>query len=125
MTRFIDANVIVKAFTQNVDKEKCRAALYDEFITNTLCVVEAQHAIWRITGNALLAANCVRSLFKGKGIIVPLDKNLLFEALKGVGKYRLGLFDLIHYVSALLHNCSEFISYDKAFENLEIRRVEA
>ena len=124
MTQFIDANVIIKAFTNNKDKEKCRTALYEEFITNTLCLVEAQHGISTIKNNKTYASNCIKSLFKSNGIIMHLDKNLLFESFKRIEKYDLNLFDLINYVTALINSCSEFVSYDKHFNNLEIKRVE-
>ena len=54
-----------------------------------------------------------------------LDKNLLFEAFKRDEKYNLDTFDLINYTTALLNNCSEIVSYDRDFDGLEIKRVEA
>ena len=124
MTRFIDANVIIKAFTENKDKERCRSVLYGDFITNALCLVEAQHAIASVSHDKVYASDCIKSLFKSSGIIFQLNKNLLFESFKRIGKYDLNIFDLIHYVTALLNNCSEFVSYDKDFDGLEIKRVE-
>ncbi len=121
---FIDANVIIKAFTDNEDKEKCRAILYEDFVTNTLCLVEAQHSISIIKNNKTYAADCVKSLFKSNGVIVQLDKNLLFESFKRIEKYNLNIFDLINHVTALTYNCSELASYDKHFDNLEIKRIE-
>ena len=124
MTKFIDANVIIKAFTDNEGKEKCRAALYEDFVTNTLCLVEAQHSISIIKNNKIYASNCIKSLFKSKCTIVQLDKNLLFESFRRIEKYNLNIFDLINYVTALIYNCSEFVSYDRHFDKLEIKRVE-
>ncbi len=124
MTKFIDANVIIKAFTDNEDKEKCRAALYEEFVTNTLCLVEAQHSISTIKNNKIYASNCIKSLFKSKCTIVQLDKDLVFESFRRIEKYNLNIFDLINYVTALIYNCSEFVSYDEHFDKLEIRMVE-
>lgn len=124
MTSFIDANVIVKSFTDNNDKEKCRSILQEEFITNALCLVEAQDAITKISGDSVYGANCVKSLFKGRGTIVPLDRNILFEAFRRIERYRLNIFDLIHYLTALNNDCARIISYDKDFDNLEIRREE-
>lgn len=124
MTVFIDANVIIKTFTDNEDKEKCRQVLYEEFVTNTLCLVEAQYSISIIKNNKTYASNCIKSLFKSQGNIVELDRNLLFESFKRIEKYNLNIFDLINYVTALLYNCTEFVSYDKHFGNLEIKRVE-
>ncbi|MBI2671926.1 PIN domain-containing protein [Candidatus Woesearchaeota archaeon] len=124
MTQFIDANVIVKAFTENEDKEKCRISLSAKFITNTLCLVEAYHAISIIKNDKMYAANAIKSLFKSDGIIIELNKNLLFESFKRIDKYELNIFDLIHYVTALIYNCSKFLSYDRHFNGLEITRSE-
>lgn len=124
MTKFIDANVIIKAFTENEDKERCRSILFEDFVTNTLCLIEAQHSISIIKKDKIYASNCIKSLFKSSASIVNLDKNLLFESIKRTEKYNLNIFDLINYVTSLLHNCIEFVSYDKHFDNLEIKRVE-
>jgi len=124
MRPFIDANVIIKAFTENEDKEKCRKAIYEECITNALCLVEAQDGISAIKNDKNYASNCIKSLFKRNVSIVPLDKNLLFDSFKRIDKYNLNIFDLINYVTALINNCQEFVSYDKHFDGLEIKRVE-
>jgi len=124
MTNFIDANIIIKAFTDNGDKDECRKILSEDFVTNTLCLVEAQHSISIIKNNKIYASDCIKSLFKSQGVIVELDKNLLFESFRRITKYNLNIFDLINYVTALLNNCSSFVSYDKHFENLEIKRIE-
>ena len=124
MTQFIDSNVIIKAFTDNEEKEKCRKVLSHDFVTNTLSLVEAQHSISTIKNNKAYASGCIKSLFKSDAIIVNLDKNLLFESFRRIAKYNLNIFDLINYVTALTHNCSEFVSYDKHFDNLEIKRIE-
>lgn len=122
--KFIDANVIIKAFTDNEDKEKCRTALHEEFVTNTLCLVESQHGISIIKNNKTYAADCIRSLFKSRGLIIQLDKNLLFEGFRRIERYNLNIFDLINYATALINNCSEFVSYDGHFDGLEIKRIE-
>ena len=66
----------------------------------------------------------IKSLLKSNIVILPLGLNLLFESSKRVDKYKLDVFDRIHYVAALLNSCSEFISYDQGFDGLEIKRVE-
>ena len=124
MTIFIDANVIVKAFFNNPDKDSCRNLLQEVFVTNMLCLVEAQKILSVIKNDRIYAADCIKSLLKRSGIIVQLDTNLLFESLKRTEKYNLDPFDLIHYTTALLKNCSEFVSYDTDFDNLEIKRIE-
>lgn len=124
MTKFIDANVVIKAFTENKDKERCRNVLFEDFVTNTLCLVEALHSISIIKNNKTYAADCVKSLFKSNGVIVQLDKNLLFESFKRIEKYNLNIFDLVNYVTALIYNCSEIASYDRHFDNLDVERIE-
>ena len=89
-----------------------------------MCLVEAQHGASLIIDNKILASYCIKSLFKKNITVVQLDKNLLFESFKRIEKYNLNIFDLINYVAALSNNCQEFVSYDKHFDNLEIRRVE-
>ncbi|MBI2546393.1 type II toxin-antitoxin system VapC family toxin [Candidatus Woesearchaeota archaeon] len=122
--RFVDSNIIIKAFTDNEDKERCRKVLSQDFVTNTLCLVEAQHAISIIRNNKVYASKCIKALFKGKSKIVSLDKNLLFESIKRVERYNLNIFDLINYSTAMLNSCTEFVSYDNDFNNLEIKRIE-
>ncbi len=124
MTHFVDSNVIIKAFTENDEKEKCRKALSKDFVTNALCLVEAQHSISIIKNDKFYAAESIKSLFKSQCTIIQLDRNLLFEAFRRIERYDLTVFDLINYVSALINNCSEFVSFDKDFDNLEIKRVE-
>ena len=124
MIPFVDANVIVKAFTENVDREKCRKILSKEFLTNTLCLVEAMKIISLIIHDKVEAAACIKSVYKSNCIIIDLDKNLLFEAIKRADKYHLSVFDLINHTTALLNSCTEIISYDKDFNGLEIKRTE-
>ncbi len=124
MKIFIDSNVIIKAFTGNADNEKCRKIMFEDFVTNTLCLVESHHAISAIKNNKVYASDCIRSIFKSNGAIVELDGNLLFESFKRADKYSLNIFDLINYTTALIANCSEFVSYDRDFDGLEIKRVE-
>ncbi|MBI2632177.1 PIN domain-containing protein [Candidatus Pacearchaeota archaeon] len=53
-----------------------------------------------------------------------MDVNLAFEALIRSKKYdKLKFIDLIHYMTALLNNCDEIISFDTDFNGLEIKRV--
>ena len=124
MSRFIDSNVIIKAFVDDKDSEKCRKILNEDFVTNALCLVESQHGIFLISKNKVHAADCIKSLFKHNADILQLDKNLLFQSLRRIEKYNLKIFDLINYVTALINNCDEFVSYDRDFDDLEIKRAE-
>ncbi|MAG48084.1 hypothetical protein CL617_05760 [archaeon] len=124
MTYFVDANIIIKAFTTNKDKEDCKDILRKQFITNSLCLVEAYDSICTIINDKNRATNYIKSLYKSDCKIIELDSNLLFESLKRVEKYNLNIFDLIHYTTALLNNCSEIVTYNHDFDNLEIKRIE-
>ncbi len=124
MSTFIDANVIIKAFTDNIDKDRCRNVLNTEFTTDTLCLIEALHLITKIKDDKKYAAECIKSIFRSKATIVEIDQNILFEATKKVEKYNLNIFDLIHYIVAFTNGCTEFVSYNKDFSHLEIKRVE-
>ncbi len=121
---FVDANVIIKAFVDDKDSVKCQKVLTESFVTDTLCLIEAQYAIAKIKQNEGFAANCIKSLYKGDCQIVSIDKNILFEALKRIDKYDLNIFDLLHYVAALFNNCTNIMSYDKDFDKVELKRVE-
>ncbi len=122
--RFIDANIIVKAFTDNKDKEACRDALNSEFITDSLCIAEAHSAIAAIKQNSEYATLCMKSMFRKHATIVPIGKDVLFEAFRRIEKYNLNIFDMIHYTIALQGGCTEFVSYDRDFNSLEIIRTE-
>ena len=124
MMPFVDSTVLIKSFTENPDKHKCREVVNEKFLTNALCLVEAHYFISLISKSKTHATMSIKSLFKGDCVVVDLDKNLLFESLKRIEKYELDIFDLIHYTTALLNNCSEITSYDRDFDGLEIKRVE-
>ena len=118
---FIDSTVIILAFTPNNKKEKCREILEGGGIVNSLILAEAHYNIEKITKDKNLATDAIKSVLN-KFEIVALDHNLLFEALRRAEKYNLRIFDLIHYVTALLKGCSSIISHDKHFDGLEIKR---
>ncbi|MBI2138649.1 PIN domain-containing protein [Candidatus Woesearchaeota archaeon] len=120
---FIDASIIVKAFTINDEQEYCLNALRGEFITDALCLIESGNAIAAIKKDRQFSSNCIKSLFKGRGTIIPVERNLLFEAIKRQSSSELSLFDLIHYTTAVLYACKAILSYDKNFDNQNIKRA--
>lgn len=122
--KYVDANVIIKAFTQNDDQRRCREVLEKPFVTTTLCLLEAYHGISRIKSDRIYAAYCIKSLYKTHAQIIDVDRNLLFESLRRIERYPLTIFDLVSYTVALIRNCTEFVSYDQDFNNLEIQRTE-
>tara|TARA_Y100000310_G_scaffold17224_1_gene17098 strand:+ start:6626 stop:7003 length:378 start_codon:yes stop_codon:yes gene_type:complete len=124
MTVFLDTNIIVQAFTNNVHQANCRKALSTFFLTDTLALVEAYQALERITKDRSYVTIAIKSLLSKDCIIIPLHNDVLFDSLRKAHKYNLSIFDLIHYINAKINNCSTIASYDKHFDNLEIKRVE-
>lgn len=121
--RFIDATIITLAFTPNDKRERCRDVLREGGLTNCLVLMESFNCIERITKNRRLATDTIRSLL-GNLEVVPISDNLVFEALRRTEKYNLKIYDLVHYITALLRGCSSFVSYDSDFDGFEIKREE-
>lgn len=120
--RFIDSNVLAYASYQNKNQERCQQLIKEGGIVNTVNLIEAYNTLFTVT-DADHATQAIRTLLKSNLCIVPVDINLLFEALKRNKKYKLLFNDLLHYITALLHNCSEIASYDTDFDGLEIKRI--
>ena len=124
MKPFIDSTVIVCAFTPNENGESCQKILKQGGFINGLVLIESFDVIERITKNREYALRVVRSLMASDLEIIQLSNAFIFEALKRSNRNNLRIFDLIHYSTALLNNCSNIISYDKHFDGLDLRRVE-
>ncbi len=125
MSKFIDSNVIIFAFTNSNQKQKCRNILAQEnLVTNTLVLLESYAKIATINSEAY-ARQVIRNILSLANIrVIDFTSNLFFEAVKRNQKYKLKISDLVHYTTALLNNCTSLISYDKDFDKLEIKRVE-
>ncbi len=122
--RFLDSNIIAYAFYENENRERCQELIKGEGIINTLNLIEAYNIIQFETNDKEYAKKAITSLLKSNIKIVDIDVNIIFEALKRIEKYKnLKFLDLIHYTTALLNNCNEFASYNKDFDNLEIKRT--
>jgi predicted nucleic acid-binding protein len=126
MSKLVDSDVIVFAFSNNPRKDACRKLIEAENITiNTLILLESFSKVATITKDNALAESMAKLFYTADNIeIIDFDANLFFEALKRSGKYRLKISDLVHYTTALLNSCSSIISYDRDFDNLEIKRIE-
>lgn len=125
MNRFVDSNVIIYAFTNSNQKQECRNILTQEnLIINTLVLLESYAKISTINSEvyARVVARNILSLANIR--VVDFTNNLFFESIKRNQKYKLKISDLVHYTTALLHNCSEIISYDAHFDDLDVKRVE-
>ena len=126
MTKFVDSDVIIFASTYNPKQDVCFNFIKTEdIIVNTLVLLECLSKIITITKNEEFAVNTIKTLYKSGNIeIVDFDKDLLFEAMKKSGKTQLKISDLIHYTTALTKECISIISYDRHFDNLNIKREE-
>lgn len=123
--RFIDSNILAYTFYNNKNMQKCIKIVREGGITNSLCLIEAFNIIENETGKRDIAVDSIRSLLKINLDIISIDINIVFEALKKSKKYnKLKFIDLIHYIVAINYGCKELISYDKDFDDLEIKRTE-
>lgn len=123
--RFIDANILAYAFYENENREKCINVIKEGGITDSLCLIEAFNIIELQTKNRRLTVEVIRSLMKINLEIVDIGVNVVFESLKKSERYgKLKFLDVVHYIIALNYDCQEIITYDKDFENLEIKRTE-
>lgn len=118
---FLDSNIIAYAFYSNKFTEKCQEVIKKGGVTNTFVLIEAFHILGV---NKEVAERSIRSLLKSNIQIINVDVNLLFESLKRINKYKLSIFDMVHYTCALLNKCDKIISYDGDFNNLQIPRYE-
>lgn len=122
--KFIDANIIVRSFYPNNQQRSCEEILHDGGVINTIVLVEAFNILEYQLGREK-ARIATRSLYKSPLLIVDVDKNLIFEALrKSEKETNLRFADLLHYTTAVLYSCSAILTYDKDFDNLTIPREE-
>lgn len=122
--KFIDSNILAYAFYENEFTDKCQYTIKEGGIINTVNLIEAFNIIKSET-NRDLALNAIKGLLKSNLKIIGIDINIVFETLKRAQKYKkMKFIDLIHYLTATENNCESLISYDKDFDNLEIKREE-
>jgi|SRR3989344_1051335 len=123
--KFIDSNVLAYAFYDNEHTEKCQQLIRAGGVIDTFNLIEVFHIIEKETKDREKAQRCIKGLLKSNLQIINVDVNTVFESLKKADKYKLSLFDLIHYTVASLQNCEAIVSYDHDFDKLEIPRIEA
>ncbi len=122
--KFIDSNVLAYAFYKNDNTAKCQKAITEGGIINTFNLTEAFFIIEKETGSREIAQHAIKGLLKSNLIIVAVDINLVFEALRKTQELKLSIFDVIHYCCASLNNCNSILSYDKDFDKTDIPREE-
>lgn len=122
--KYIDSNIIAYAFYNNQFQEKCQQCILAGGMTSSLALIEAFNII-EMQSSKEYAIKAVKSILKSSISVIPIDVNVIFEALKRREKYDvLKFLDLIHYTIALLQNCESIVTYDKDFDKLEIKREE-
>ncbi|MDP3640383.1 MAG: PIN domain-containing protein [Nanoarchaeota archaeon] len=121
---FIDSNILAYAFYENKFQENCRNIIRKGGLINTLILIEAFNIIELQTSRDI-AQKAIRGLLKSNVQIIPVDINIIFEALKRSSHHQhLKFLDLVHYATAQLHQCDAILSYDRDFEGLDILRKE-
>ncbi len=120
--RFIDTNILVYAFYENEFQSSCQKVLEEGGIINTVNLIEAFYALEKIIGRKMTTI-FIKGLLKSNLTIIDVDINVFFEALKRSENYKTtGIFDLIHYSTALLTGCESIISNDEDFDVFELKR---
>lgn len=122
--KFLDSNVLAFAFYNNENTLKCQNAIKSGGIVDAFNLIEAFFIIEKETGSREIAQKSIKGLLKSNVQIVDVNINLIFEALKKAIRFKLSIFDVIHYTCALMNNCSSIVSYDEDFDNLDIPREE-
>lgn len=121
---FIDSNILAYAFYDNDKKEKCQQIIKSGGIVNTVNLIEAYNII-HFEVSREDATKSIKSLLRSNLIIVDVDINSVFEALKrSLKEENLKFADLLHYSCAIVNGCSAILSFDRDFDNLDIPREE-
>ena len=115
MPSYIDANFIVKAYSDNPDNRRCRARLDSgSLATNSVAVTEAWQALIHILGTEL-AGKAIIDLLRRDVVIIKADSSLIHDAVKKQPRYGLDAFDTIQVISAQLGGCNEMLTFDNDF----------
>ncbi|MBS3123834.1 PIN domain-containing protein [Candidatus Woesearchaeota archaeon] len=122
--KFIDSNILAYAFYENEFQENSRNVIRQGGLVDTLCLIEAFNIIEMQTSREI-AVQSIRGLLRSNLVMINIDINVVFEALKKSPRFKkLKFLDLIHYMVAVLNNCETIVSYDSDFDQLEITRTE-
>ncbi len=122
--KFLDTNIIAKAFYDNPHRNSCQKKITKGGLTNTFVLAEAFGVINKVTKDKDRAERAIRSILQSEIMVIEINQNILFEALKKINKINLNIFDMIHYVCALIEGCESIVSYDTDFDGLDIPREE-
>ena len=122
--KFLDTNVIAKAFYDNPHRNNCQKEISKGGLTNTFVLAETFESIFKVTKDKERAERAVRAILQSQIMVIEINQNILFESIKRISKFNLDMFDMIHYVCALIEGCESIVSYDTDFDNLDIPREE-
>ena len=120
---FIDTNVLVLASYENPQQLPCQQVIREGGVINALVLSETFTVLERIVDRKV-AQNAIASFLRSNLEVVDLDASAIFAALKQSKRVDLRFFDLIHYMTALAHECAAIISFDKDFDKLDLPRIE-
>ncbi|HLD33569.1 MAG TPA: PIN domain-containing protein [Candidatus Nanoarchaeia archaeon] len=109
--KFIDSNIIAYAFYCNEHTDACQKLIQEGGIIDTFNLTEAFFIIEKEV-NREYAQKVIRGLLKSSLTIIDVTPNTIFEILRRTSKYKLSVFDLVHYTCALMSGCTSFVSYD-------------
>jgi predicted nucleic acid-binding protein len=113
MRSYIDANVIVEAYTSSPNNSVCRARLDKGLLaTSSIAVVEAWNALIAITG-ATAANKSVIDLLRRDVDVIPSDSSLIHDAVRNQQRFKLDAFDAVHLTAAQKSGCVEILTFDK------------
>ncbi len=112
MLSYIDANFIVKAYTDNPDREICRERLdRGGLATSPVAVIEAWQMLLHILKHEL-ANKVIIDLLRRDVDVIGVGPSLIHEAVRKQPAYSLDAFDTFHVVSAQLSGCYEILTFD-------------
>ncbi len=113
MRSYIDANVIVEAYTKAPNSGVCRERLDKGMLsTSSISVVEAWNALINITG-APTANKSIIDFLRRDVEIIPLDSSLIYDAVRNQQRFNLSAFDAIHLTTTQKSGCIEILTFDK------------
>lgn len=120
---YLDSNIIANAFYDNPHQVSCQKAIRVGGVTNAINIIEAFNVLDRVIGRKA-ATRSIKGMMSTNVIILDVDNNSIFEALKKSEVSKLKFMDLVHLNCALTQGCECILSYDKDFDGGLVERRE-
>ncbi len=119
MRSYIDANVIVEAYSRAPDSGVCRERLDRGMLaTSSIAVIEAWNALINITGAPTANKSIIDFLRRDVEIASP-NSSLIHDAIRNQQRFNLGAFDAVHLTAAQKSGCIEILTFDKDLLNIK------